>query len=351
MLLLICFFFQPAAQESIGIGTTTPHASALLHINAGLNGAKGLLVTGFDVYPSVTVPDLGSGNRLMFYPGKAAFRAGSVDGNEWNNNNVGHVSTAFGGSTIASGNVSTAFGYNTIAGGSYSTAMGSSSQAMGIASLAAGSGCNATGNYSIAIGSSGHATGNYSIAMGRHVSTNNQTGAFFFGDSDPNNKGIRPIGFPNQIAMRFNGGYYFISDDAGNDIGVRVLAGGNSWTAISDVNRKENFLPVDGEAVLNKIGGFTSASWNYKGQDPKTFRHYGPMAQEFFNAFGKDELGSIGCDTLINQQDFLGVNLIAIQALAKRTTLLQKENDALRERNQNLETRLEKLEKLLTSKK
>lgn len=43
------------------------------------------------------------------------------------------------------------------------------------------------------------------------------------------------------------------------------------------------------------------------------------MAQDFYKAFGHDELGEIGCDTLINQQDFLAVNLIAIQALEKRT--------------------------------
>jgi hypothetical protein len=47
------------------------------------------------------------------------------------------------------------------------------------------------------------------------------------------------------------------------------------------------------------------------------------MAQDFFEAFGKDDLGTIGCDTLINQHDFLGVNLIATQALEKRTTELK----------------------------
>jgi hypothetical protein len=70
-------------------------------------------------------------------------------------------------------------------------------------------------------------------------------------------------------------------------------------------------------------------SWNYKGQDPKTLRHYGPMAQDFFAAFGKDEYGTIGTDTTINQADFDGINLIAIQALAKRTEQLEKQNNEL----------------------
>ncbi len=181
------------------------------------------------------------------------------------------------------------------------------------------------------------ASGDYSFAAGRRVSTNNQTGSFFFGDSDPNNKGTKLSSAANQFAARFNGGYYFISSNAGaSDIGVRVLPGGNSWSAISDVHLKENFLRVSSESVLNKIALMPLTTWNYKGQE-KTFRHYGPMAQDFFAAFGKDDLGIIGCDTLINQQDFLGINLIAIQALEKRTEQLQKDNEELKQRLSNLE--------------
>jgi hypothetical protein len=57
------------------------------------------------------------------------------------------------------------------------------------------------------------------------------------------------------------------------------------------------------------------------------------MAQDFYHAFGKDAIGVIGNDTTINQQDFLGVNLIAIQALEKRTRQIseqQEEIDALK---------------------
>ncbi len=260
----------------------------------------------------------------MFYPAKAAIRAGYVGGSQWDNANVGKFSTAFGNSTKASGDYSTAMGLNSIASGTFSTAFGNST---------------ASGFFSTAMGAA-TASGDYSFAAGYLVSTNNQTGSFFFGDSDPNFRGGRISSIPDQFAARFNGGYYFISSNAGADIGVRVTPGGNSWSAISDVHRKENFLPIIGESVLNKITAMPLTTWNYKGQD-KTFRHYGPMAQDFFAAFGKDEFGIIGCDTLINQQDFLGINLIAIQALEKRTEQLQKENEALKER-------LDKLEKLVS---
>src|SRR5438067_4126301 len=143
--------------------------------------------------------------------------------------------------------------------------------------------------------------------------------------------------------MRFNGGYYFISSNSGADIGVQLLPGSNAWAVASDVNRKENFLPVDGETFLEKIAKMNLTTWNYKTQDPKIFRHYGPMSQDFYAAFGKDDLGTIGCDTLINQQDFIGVNLIAIQALEKRTTTLQKENDELKMKNTNDEEKLNAL--------
>ena len=80
------------------------------------------------------------------------------------------------------------------------------------------------------------------------------------------------------------------------------------------------------------------------------FRHNGPMAQDFYAAFGNDDLGKIGCDTLINQQDFLGVNLIAIQALEKRTEDIKDENRALKNEVSALKSRLEKLEILIMNK-
>ncbi len=313
-----------AFTQNVGIGTTSPNSSALLHINAG--SSKGFLITG--PFTSSSFPDLGSGTRFMFYPGKAAIRAGHVSSTQWDDANVGDYSTAFGYSTRASGDYSTAMGFFADASGDFSTSMGTNNIASGISSTA--------------MGAQTTASGHYSFAAGRFVSTNNQKGSFLFGDSDPYNRGVRTSSVPDQFAARFNGGYYFISSNAGADIGVRLVAGGNSWSAVSDMYRKENFIPVSSESVLKKIATFDLTSWNYKGQE-KSFRHYGPMAQDFFDAFGKDDLGIIGCDTLINQQDFLGINLIAIQALEQRTEKLQKENE-------DLKARLDKLDKLLSKR-
>ena len=361
-------------QAQVGIGTTTPNTNALLHVEGGSSTTKGLLITGtFNL--SATVPDLGPGSRLMFYPGKGAFRAGAVSGTEWNNANVGWRSVAIGSNTTASGNTSTAMGVNTTASGGLSTAMGENSIASGYVSIATGGFTTASGVYSTAMGNNTTASGAYSTAMGLNttasggasvamgqnttasgtvstamgyrVSTNNQTGSFYFGDSDPNNAGILNSTAADQFSARFNGGYYFISEKTSSTtVGARLLPSQSSWSAISDVRRKEKFLPVNAEEVLKKIGGFQLTTWNYKGQSAKTFRHYGPMAQDFYAAFGKDALGTIGCDTLINQQDFLGVSFIAIQALEKRTAGLKNENEKIKIANSEI-----KKENILLAKK
>jgi hypothetical protein len=122
----------------------------------------------------------------------------------------------------------------------------------------------------------------------------------------------------NGFRTRFAGGYRLFTNSAAT-VGAFLNADANSWAALSDVRMKENFLPVNGEVILERIAAMPQYTWNYIGQDVKTLRHYGPMGQDFYKAFGRDALGEIGCDTLINQQDFLGVNFIAIQALEKRT--------------------------------
>src|SRR5262245_60155197 len=107
---------------------------------------------------------------------------------------------------------------------------------------------------------------------------------------------------------------------------VTVIEGQVAFTSVSDKTKKENFQPVDGEEVLGKIRGLELSSWNFIGHDPKQFRHYGPMAQDFFAAFGHDGVGQIGTETTINSGDLAGILMIAVQPLEKRTAeLKQKE--------------------------
>lgn len=59
-----------------------------------------------------TIPAEGPGVRMMWYPRKLAFRSGWVTGTQWDDANVGWVSTALGKNTTASGDFSTALGMN-----------------------------------------------------------------------------------------------------------------------------------------------------------------------------------------------------------------------------------------------
>ncbi len=248
----------------------------------------------------------------------------------------GNNSLAVGFQTTASNNNSVALGYETIASGSISAAMGTGTTASGAASLATGTVTTASGLSSTAMGNYTTASGNYSTALGNYVSTDSKTGSFAIGDMSSSETVLNVIE-NNQMMMRFANGYKLYSNSSAT-VGVEVAAGGNSWSTISDRRKKENFSPVNGEEFLKKIAKFNLTSWNYKGQDSKTFRHYGPMAQDFYAAFGKDSYGTVGNDTTINQADMEGVSFVAIQALERRTQEQTAEIEALKKENAMLKS-------------
>ncbi|MHB8853463.1 MAG: tail fiber domain-containing protein [Ignavibacteriaceae bacterium] len=318
--------FYVQSDGSVGVDTSTTLGSLTV------NGNNGIIATG--TFGSGTALNLGAGTRMMWYPQKAAFRVGSVPGSQWDDSNIGEYSFASGAGTTASGFNATAMGDGTTASGTNSTGIGLFAHATGDNSIALGSETNASGTYSTAMGYYVTASGNYSIAMGSNVTTNSKPGSFIFGDNSSN--------FPlssaasNSISMRFANGYEFYTNSS-TTTGAFLGANQTAWSVISDSTKKENFIPVNGEDVLNKISKFNLRSWNYKGQNPKLYRHYGPMAQEFFKAFGHDKIGVIGNDTTINSADFAGINLIAIQALEKRTNELNKAVNELKVKQNELD--------------
>jgi hypothetical protein len=140
--------------------------------------------------------------------------------------------------------------------------------------------------------------------------------------------------------------------DASNKIrlgnsSVAVIEAQVGLTVISDRHQKENFQPVDDEEVLKKIRGLSLSSWNFIGQDAKRFRHYGPMAQDFFAAFGQDGIGTIGTPTTITSTDLDGIVMAAVKGLEKRTVEQSKQLDFLRAENADLKEQLNALERKL----
>jgi hypothetical protein len=145
----------------LGINTTSPKAA--LHVkdsNVLFSGRP--TASGTPGNP----PDSGAGIRMMWYPDKAAFRAGEAISEEWNKDNIGYYSKAVGFNTAASGLASSATGFSTTAPGDFSTAMGYSTGALGVSSTAMGYNTRALGDFSTAMSANTTASGRYSLAMG-----------------------------------------------------------------------------------------------------------------------------------------------------------------------------------------
>jgi hypothetical protein len=132
----LLLFQYSATSQNIGMHTTTPLAR--LHVDLGSSLANGVLFTGAESSSGGTFPSLGAGNRFMYYPMKVVFRAGYVDGTQWDNANVGSYSFAFGYNPIARSPATCAIGDGVIAGGWISTAFGNSTITKGYSSFVLG---------------------------------------------------------------------------------------------------------------------------------------------------------------------------------------------------------------------
>ncbi len=139
-----------------GIGTID---SARITITDG-----GLLSTG--TTDGFTIPS-GAGTRLMWIPSKAAFRAGSVDGSQWNSGNIGLRSVVFGLDGTASGGNSVCFGINGTASGGNSTCFGNSGEASGADSVHFGTSGTASGIFSFHTGLNNFADAYAVMTLGR----------------------------------------------------------------------------------------------------------------------------------------------------------------------------------------
>lgn len=322
---------------------------------------------------------------MMWYVDKAAFRAGQVGSygsTYWNRENIGNYSFAAGQNPRASGASSVSIGLATTASGEASVALGNNSAALAdrafaagsatanaVGAIALGSGAQATGDdavaigpssiagglasvvigpsiangsFGIAIGLQNSARGNFSMALGKNARVRHQ-GSIVISDASAGFSSDSAYSTANnQLTMRFAGGARVFTNQ-GLTSGVEISAGGGSWSAVSDRRKKENFETLNTENILQKVARLPLTSWNYKSQ-PATTRHMGPMAQDFYAAFGLDGIGN---DTTINSSDIDGVNMAAIQALEKRTRQLQEENDQLKAKLEAMDAKMASIEKLI----
>lgn len=190
------------------------------------------------------------------------------------------------------------------------------------------------------------ANGNYSFVVGRRAKNTNtsHSGVFIFADS---NNFDFPSTTANQFRVRATGGAQFVLgiDGSGNPTWTCSVSNGGSWSCSSDRNLKENLALADGRAILETLSRLPLYTWSAKGGDPAV-RHLGPMAQDFYAAFG---LGD--SDVAISTIDLDGVSLAAIQGLYQvvqekdaEIANLKSQNSHLRSQIATLEARLSALE-------
>ena len=275
---------------------------------AGLNATIGGGSTNAASGPSSTVGG-GYGNTV-------SNQYGAIGGGN-SNSAIGDAATIGGGwqNSTSGANATVAGGYQNQANLQYATVGGGNNN------VASGDGATVPGGYQNV------AAGPYSFAAGRRAKANSQ-GCFTWGDSTNSDVACA---VQDRWMARASGGVYFYTN-AGMTTGVYVAAGGGSWSSVSDRNLKRDLQPVDGEQILERLAEVPITTWSYDSQDA-AIRHIGPMAQDFYAAFGVGE-----DDTHITTVDADGVALAAIQAL-------HAENQALKAQIADLDARMAELEK------
>ena len=255
----------------------------------------------------------------------------TVSGGTTNMASNSGATVAGGGGNVASGNSSVIGGgdsnaasglRSTVAGGAYNNASGTG------ATVGGGGGYSgvplpniASGDWSTVPGGClNTAAGHYSLAAGYRAKANH-SGCFVWADSTNADYSSARA---DQFSVRANGGVRFdvnggswveIFNDGVNLINTNAnapgacLSLGGMWTNGSSRDAKDNFTPVSGREVLERLATVPITTWNYKVENPG-IRHMGPMAQDLYAAFG---LGN--SERTIGTVDADGVALAAIQGL------------------------------------
>jgi len=267
-------------------------------LQANTEGNNNTAIGHYALFSNITGSDNTASGVLALYYNTTGSRNTATGDNALVNNGSGYENTANGVFALSSntdGAGNTASGFHAL----HFNTGGNDNAATGWAALYN----NTTGYYNTASGAlalASNTAGTFNTGVGAQadVSTGTLTNATAIGSR-------AVVNASNKIRL---------GDDA-----VTVIEGRVAYTFTSDRNEKENFRPVDGDEVVRKIRGLNLGTWNYIGNDPQQFRHYGPVAQEFFAAFGRDEVGTSGTPTTINSGDEMGILMIAVQALEKRT--------------------------------
>jgi hypothetical protein len=295
----------------------------------GFAPATGTTISGTDSFIGAGDINYISGNGSFIGAGDYAYAAGGATtfGNTVTGNDsfvgAGDANTVESQSSFVgagwSNSIAFAASYASIPSGQQNRVTATYGSVLG------GFGNLASGSYAIvAGGDTNTAAGTLSLAGGYHADAAHN-GSFVWSDYVSGSKKVVDTGV-NQFVVRASGGTYLYSNEA-QTAGVRLSAGSGSWASLSDRNAKTGIVPLDEASILAKVSSLPMTGWQYKSE--RGVRHLGPMAQDFFAAFGVGE-----DDRHITAIDEDGVALAAIKALNAK---LASENGRLRSRVSRLE--------------
>ncbi|PSP94252.1 hypothetical protein BRC91_06685 [Halobacteriales archaeon QS_4_62_28] len=199
----------------------------------------------------------------------------------------------------------------TVAGGANNTAKADR------ATISGGKNNTAGGNNSMVPGGLDNSASGYaSFAAGRKA-TAGTAGTFVWGDGSSHS--VSSSANDEFIVQAGGGATIYSASDTSTNTGVELASGSGSWSSLSTVTAKSNFQPIDPESVLDRLVDLDIQRWGYTQEDAGV-RHMGPVAEQFYDAFG------LGPDeTHISTVDADGVAFAAIQGLAERVDTLRKD--------------------------
>jgi|GEM_PF-735724 len=299
-------------------------------------------------------PVSGVGTYFMWHPCRGSLRFGRVPTGQanWDDANQddftfaggnqvtasGYGAFAYGDQVNVSSTVGVGFGSGISVTGTAGFAVGASNRASGFASIALGYTAKAGGLGSVSLGYRTTANNDYAVAIGYRASNNGHTGTMAMGDESTTDS-VRNQA-DNEFRARYNGGFRLRvstfangnTPGAGGNVGCDLTMAVPTWTCASSRTLKHAYEDVDGEDVLRRLAAMPVTTWEMNGDSTRT-RHMGPVAEDFYDAFGLG-MGR----TAIGLGDIDGVAVAGVKALGVRTDALRADTEMLRAENDALRT-------------
>ena len=229
-----------------------------------------------------------SGDKLLWYPSKAAFRAGRTPTTEWIQENVGGFSVAFGSGTEARGLYSSAFGLSTWAFsygetslGRYSLGGGNLTQWIDTDPLfeVGNGGSSSSRSNALTVYKNGNADIQHSLTIGNYVGASPDAGTMQYNSISKDYEAWDDE-LQDWVSLTHAGeviGSGSVTDIDGNEY-LTVTVGGQTWMRENlRVTRYRNGDVIPEVVLENDWFGLNSGAWCWNKNDHNNDITYGKL--------------------------------------------------------------------------